>query len=458
MTTLWFQTALLPTGWADRVRIEIADGLITGIETQADAGPDDARHAIAVPGLANVHSHGFQRGMAGLAEHRGREDDDFWSWREVMYRFLDRMTPDDVEAVTALAYLEMVESGFTRVGEFHYLHHQPDGRPYANVAETAAAVAAAAAQTGIGLTLLPVYYAQGDFGAAPPTPGQRRFLNDLNRFAALLEASRAAIAGLPGAALGVAPHSLRAVTPQDLAIVTGLVPPGAPIHIHAAEQVKEVDDCVAWSGARPVQWLLDHAPVDARWCLIHATHLADDEADRLAASGAVAGLCPVTEANLGDGVFPARRYLRAGGGFGVGTDSNVRVDAADELRAVEYGQRLTARKRNVLASPERPSTGAALFAGALAGGAQALGGGGGALAERALAKGAPVDIVALDAAHPSLVARRGDALLDGWIFAGRDAVDAVWCRGRQVVSEGRGHGRADILRRYRATMTRLLAA
>ena len=454
MPTLWFETAMLPAGWADRVRIEIVDGLIAEVEQQVEAGPEDARFAIAVPGLANVHSHGFQRGMAGLTEHRGREDDDFWSWRALMYRFLDRMTPEDVEAVTALAYLEMMESGFTRVGEFHYLHHQPDGRPYAALAETATSVAAAAAQTGIGLTLLPVYYAQGDFAGAPPTPGQRRFLNDVDRFAALLEASGAAIAGLPGAVLGVAPHSLRAVTPQDLGVVTTLASQGAPIHIHAAEQVKEVDDCLAWSGARPVQWLLDHSEVDACWTLIHATHLTDDETDRLAASGAVTGVCPITEANLGDGVFPARRYLRASGGFAVGTDSNVLVDAAGELRGVEYSQRLTARKRNLLGSIERPSTGGKLFASALSGGAQALRGGGGGLAT-----GSAADIVALDGAHPSLVARGGDAILDGWIFAGgREVVEAVWCRGRKVVSEGCGHGRSHIAQRYRQTVTRLLAA
>ena len=454
MRNLWFETALLPGGWARRVRIRIEDGMIGAVQPDAATEPGDETHAIAVPGLCNVHSHGFQRGMAGLTEHRGSEADDFWTWRALMYRFLDRMTPLDVQAITALAYLEMLESGFTRVGEFHYLHHDPGGSPYGDLAEMAGAVIAAAQETGIGLTLLPVYYAQGDFGGVPPYPGQRRFVNDVDRFTALVEASRAAIANVPGAVIGVAPHSLRAVTSQDLARLIGAASPAAPIHIHAAEQVKEVQDCVAWSGARPVQWLLDNAPVDGRWTLIHATHVDDDETDRLAASGATAGLCPITEANLGDGIFPARRYLQAGGAFGVGTDSNVLIDVASELRGLEYSQRLVHRQRNVLASHARPSTGATLFSAAVAGGAGALGADGGGLAQ-----GASADVVALDADHPSLVERQGDPILDGWVFAGGSrVVQTVWSRGRKVVSNGCGHGRAAILQRYRAAMTRLLAA
>ena len=305
MASLWFERAWIGNRWERAARLRIADGRIAAIETGVAANAGDERHRVGLPGLCNVHSHGFQRGMAGLSERRSRPDDNFWSWREIMYRFLDRLTPDDVAAITAQAYVEMLEGGFTRVGEFHYLHHDPAGARYADPAEMTGAIAEAGAATGIGLTLLPVFYAHGDFGAAPPSAGQRRFLNDIDGFATLLDAARAKLSG--DANIGVAPHSLRAVTPDELAAVLALSPTG-PVHIHAAEQVKEVADCVAWSGARPVEWLLGNAAVDDRWCLIHSTHLDEGEAVRLAASGAVAGLCPITEANLGDGIFPILPY------------------------------------------------------------------------------------------------------------------------------------------------------
>src|SRR4051812_21900384 len=281
--SLFMERALLPDGWARDVRVEIAAGHFTTVTRNAAVQGGDERVAVLLPGVANVHSHGFQRGMAGLTEYRGSEADNFWSWRELMYRFVGRMTPDDLEAITALAYVEMLERGFTRVGEFHYVHHDVDGAPFGNPAEMAARVAAAANATGIALTLLPVFYAHGNFGGAPPTPGQRRFLHDVDSFARLLDASRALVEALPDAHLGVAPHSLRAVTPQQLHQVIALAP-GGPVHIHAAEQTKEVDDCVAWSGTRPVQWLLDNADVNARWCLVHATHLTAAEITQLAHS------------------------------------------------------------------------------------------------------------------------------------------------------------------------------
>ncbi|MBL8554013.1 MAG: formimidoylglutamate deiminase [Phenylobacterium sp.] len=451
MTTLWFESALLPAGWADRVRVTVdAGGLVSGVEAGVDPQPADVRHACAVPGLANLHSHAFQRAMAGLTETRGPSSDNFWTWREWMYRFLDRLTPDDVRIIAAQAYAEMLESGFTRVGEFHYLHHAPDGSAYGAPAEMAAAIAAAAEETGAALTLLPVFYAHATFGGAPPLPGQRRFICDVDGFANLMDASAAIAGRLPDGRIGVAPHSLRAVTPDELTAVAAMT--AGPVHMHAAEQVKEVDDCVAWSGRRPVEWLLDRG-LDARWCLIHATHLTAEETTGLARSGAVAGLCPITEANLGDGVFPAADYLTSGGAFGVGTDSNVVIDAAEELRALEYAQRLTQRARNVLADREGASTGAVLFRGALAGGAQAL-----ADPAAAIAAGRPADLVALDLDHPSLVGRRGDALLDAWIFgAGARSVEAVWRRGRQVVASGRHVRSAEIATAYREVLRKLLA-
>ena len=451
--SLWFNQALLPNGWAAAVRLKIAAGRIARIETGVEATAADERHGVAIPGLCNVHSHAFQRGMAGLAEVRGPADDDFWTWREVMYRFLDRLTPEQVEIIAAQAYVEMLQQGFTRVGEFHYLHNAPDGRPYDNPAELAERIVAAADATGIGLTLLPVFYAHGDFGGAAPRPGQRRFLNDLGSFSALLETSRQAIAALPDANQGVAPHSLRAVTPDELRRVLRLTA-GGPVHIHIAEQVKEVDACVAWSGVRPVEWLMSHHAIDRRWCLVHATHLDDGEVAALARSGAVAGLCPITEANLGDGVFRTRNYLGRGGRFGVGTDSNIAIDAAGELKLLEYAQRLTRRSRNVLAMREGGSAGGELFRGAAAGGWQALG-----IESGGLQVGAAADIVTLDLDHPALVGRSADALLDGWIFASSaGVVDTVWRFGSKVVEHGRHRAADAVARRYRQAITGLLAA
>ena len=446
----WFETAMLPTGWAERVRVTVSDGRISAVAEDVEPQARDHRGQVALPGLPNLHSHAFQRAMAGLTEVRGPTSDSFWTWRDLMYRFVDRLDPEMVEAVAAMAFVEMLESGFTRVGEFHYLHHDPGGRPYSDRAEMATRVASAADVTGIGLTLLPVFYAHAGFGGLPPLPGQRRFTSSLESFGRLLEASRSAVSFLPDAVVGAAPHSLRATTEQELVAVAAFA--GGPIHIHIAEQVQEVDDCLVWSGARPVAWLLDHLPVDPGWCLVHATHMTAEETRRLAASGAVAGLCPITEANLGDGLFPARDFLAGGGTFGIGSDSNVRIDATEELRLLEYGQRLYHRARNLLSLGPRRSTGAALYRGALAGGSQALG------APAALRTGASADIVVLDAQHPDLAGRSGDALLDSLVFAaGSRLIKEVWRAGVRVVENGRHRYRDQIVARYHSAMDRLTA-
>jgi formiminoglutamate deiminase len=449
---LHFATALTPDGWVRDLRVVVAGGLIASASPDTPPEPADERHAIGLPGLANLHSHAFQRGMAGLAEFPGPTTDTFWTWREVMYRFALSLTPEDAEAVAAQAYVEMLEHGFTRVGEFHYLHHDLDGQPYGNVGEMAERIAAAAAGSGIGLTLLPVFYAHSNFGGLAPTAGQRRFISGLDTFARLLEASRAAVADVDGANVGVAPHSLRAVTPEELDAVSAMAA-GGPVHMHIAEQVKEVEDCHAWSGARPVEWLLDHADVGRRWCLIHATHMNPVETAALAQTGAVAGLCPVTEANLGDGVFPAPSFMASGGRFGIGTDSNVRIGVADEMRQLEYAQRLRDRARNVMTTPGK-STGRCLFDSALAGGGAALG-----AASTGITAGAAADMVSLDADHPALVSRAGDALLDSWIFAAAPGtVDCVWTHGTKRVSAGRHPNRESVRARFAASMQRLQAS
>lgn len=452
MSRLHFASALLPSGWANDVQVVITAGAIAAVTPGVAPAAGDERHAIALPGLASLHSHAFQRGMAGLAELRGDSTDTFWTWRETMYRFALAMTPDDVAAVATLLYVEMLEQGFTRVGEFHYLHHDRDGSHYADPAEMAARIAEASEASGIALTLLPSFYAHGSFGGAAPHNGQRRFICSVDQFAKLMAASRKAIATLPGANIGIAPHSLRAMAPDELTAIIPLAD-GGPIHIHAAEQVKEVEDCLAWSGRRPVQWLLEHVPVDQRWCLIHATHTTNEEVNAFAKTGAVAGLCPITEASLGDGIFPAREFLDAGGLFGVGTDSNVLVGVADELRQLEYGQRLKYRARNVLSGGAGRSTGRTLFDHAFAGGARAL-----AQPIAGLTPGARADIVTLDAAHPSLAGRTRDAVIDGWIFAtGSGAIDCVWAGGNKVVESGRHKLRQAARERFNASVRRLVA-
>jgi len=444
--SLHFDRALMPEGWRRDVRVAITSGAISAIEIGAAARDGDERHALGVPGIANVHSHAFQRAMAGLAERRSASADNFWSWRETMYRFVLRMTPDQVEAVTAQAYLEMLEAGFTRVGEFHYLHHAPDGRPYGDVGEMSARIVAAADTTGVGLTLLPVFYAHSGFGGAASSDAQRRFVCDLDIYARLVERAHALVRTLDGAGVGLAPHSLRAATPSELEAIVQLGPTG-PLHIHIAEQIAEVDACLAWSGARPVEWLLDHVDVGPRWCLIHATHMTPEETRRLASSGAVAGLCPITEANLGDGLFNATGFAGSGGRFGIGTDSNVQISLADELRLLEYGQRLFHRARNVFGEPSG-STGRALFDGAQRGGALALG------REPGLRLGADADIVTL---RPDAIGRDDDDALDAWIFSGGAWVDCVFARGRGVVRDGEHIARGAIRDRFRATMLQLLA-
>jgi formimidoylglutamate deiminase len=444
MQKLILDQALLSGGWARNVAIDIDGGVIRAVQPNAVSEDREQIAGIALPGLPNLHSHTFQRGMAGLAETRGPVGDSFWTWRQVMYRFLGQLTPDDVEAIAAFAMMEMLEGGFTALAEFHYLHHDINGRPYGDIAELSGRIASAAHETGMGLTLLPVFYAQGGFGAAAPTEGQRRFINDVSSFARLLEGAHKAVSELDDAVVGIAPHSLRAVTPDSLREVLALHPSG-PIHIHVAEQVKEVEDCMAWSGQRPVAWLLDHAPVDERWCLIHATHLNEGETLAIAASGAVAGLCPITEANLGDGIFNGPEYLTVGGAFGTGSDSNIEISASAELKMFEYSQRLKHRARNVLAQSEGQSTGRSLYDGALKGGARALG-----RKIGAIEVGHRADLVILDQAHADLAALSGDRLLDSYIFvAGKAAIDTVIVGGKLVVSGGRHRNRNAISARYK---------
>ena len=451
MVKVRFEWMWTPGGWVrDRV-LRVSNGAITSV-SEPEANDATKRHAgYVLPGLTSLHSHAFQRGMAGLAETRGTGPESFWTWREVMYGFLDRLTPDDVRDIAAMAYVEMAERGFTSAVEFHYLHHDVDGRPYANRAAMAEAIVEAARDAGIGLTLLPTLYRFGGFGGVAPGHGQRRFINSPDDFEALVAASSHAIRAHDDARLGLALHSLRAVEPADIARAMRMLD-GAPLHIHAAEQKKEVADCIAWSGRRPVRWLLDTVGLDARWCVIHATHMDADETRDLAETGAVAGLCPVTEANLGDGIFPATAFVDAGGAFGIGTDSNVLISAGEELRTLEYGQRLRDCQRVRLAAAGQ-SVGARLYAEALAGGARASG-----RVVGRLERGARADWIALDETDPVLAGAREETILDRAVFAAPTLpIKDVWIGGRRVVRHGRHVRRDTIGRRFAATMARLTA-
>lgn len=440
--------ALIGDEIVPNVRIVVAaDGTIAAV-TQGGEGERIA--GVVVPGVPNLHSHAFQRAMAGLTERAGPQGDNFWRWREVMYGFLARLTPDDVEAIAAQLYAECLLHGYTSVAEFHYLHNAPDGSAYADGAEMSRRIVAAAETAGIGLTLLPVLYRHSNFGGAPATEGQRRFVMSVDAYARLCtDLARTA-------QVGIAPHSLRAVTPQELADAIALADtlgPGTPIHIHAAEQMKEVEDCIAWSGQRTVQWLLRHSPVDARWCLVHATHIDASERAGLARSGAAAGLCQTTEANLGDGVSPLRRYLDEGGRFGIGSDSNVATSPIEELRWLEYIRRLETRARNVLEHRPGASVAMALYSRARSGGAQALGRKTGEIAPGYLA-----DLVVLDPEHPALVGREGLALLDAWVFSGNATpVRDVMVAGKWAVRDGRHLHGASIRAAFGRTMHRLAA-
>ncbi|MEL7544399.1 MAG: formimidoylglutamate deiminase [Pseudomonadota bacterium] len=464
MTRIHARQALLPSGWADNVEVHVGeDGRIASVNvmetTTGDAVPPErsgewTRVDTLLPAPVNAHSHAFQRAMAGLTERRGPDlKDTFWTWRELMFRFLDQLTPDDVEAITAFVQMEMLECGYATSVEFHYLHHCPDGQPYDALAEMSERIVAAAAISGIGLTLLPVHYQYGGCDRRPLRDGQRRFGTDLDQYARLLDGANRSVASLaPDAGTGVAPHSLRAVAKDAFSSLAALAE-GRPIHLHLAEQIAEVDELVASYGKRPVEWVLDTLAPDEQWCMIHCTQMLPHETEGLARSGAIAGLCPITEANLGDGNFDGSRWLSNGGALAIGSDSNVRISLAEELRMLEYSQRLRDHSRAALATSEQ-STGRRLFDAALAGGTQAAGRDCGKIAP-----GGWADLMTLDSTSVDLDGRRGDLILDSFIFAGDDGmVRDVWSAGRHRVREGKHTDRLSIELRYRETMRQLSQA
>lgn len=446
MNTIWAETALLVDGWASHVRVDLQGTRICAVTPGAK--PEGHRVGVLLPAPSNAHSHAFQRAMAGLTERRGPSaSDSFWTWRQLMYRFLDRLDPEKIEAIAAFVQMEMLEAGYACNVEFHYLHHETDGRPYDNIAETSERIAAAAQHTGIGLTLLPVLYQYGGCDRRELGAGQIRFGNDFTRFARLHEAAGAAVEALTeDCRTGVAPHSLRAVTPEDLMPLKQLAG-DAPFHTHLAEQTAEVEEVLSALGARPVEWLLANCDVDESCCFVHCTQMAPHETIALAESGAVAGLCPITEASLGDGIFDCVRWMDNGGAFAIGSDSNIRIALSEEIRLLEYSQRLRDHSRAALATPAR-STGHRLFQAAAEGGAKAAGRDSGSIAA-----GRVADLLALDSGHVDLAGRAGDLILDSFLFAGDDRmITDVFSAGRHMVREGRHIRRVSITNAYRKAM------
>ena len=456
MPDLFFSQALLYGGWARDVLVSVhPTGAISDVRIDAEPGAAARVAGIAVPGVPNAHSHAFQRAIAGLTEGGSPSGDTFWSWRDRMYAFLERLTPDDVEAIAAQLYVELLRHGYTTVAEFHYLRNDPDGAPYADPTEMGRRVLAAAETAGIGLTLLPTLYRASDFGGTLATEGQRRFVATVDEILQDIQSLGAAAAASKNVRMGLALHSLRAVPPEDLtAAIDGLDSDGPrlPVHIHVAEQTAEVEACLEWCGQRPVEWLLEHAPVDSRWCLVHATHMTSEEMDALIDRTAVVCVCPTTEANLGDGIFPLQEFESGFGRWAIGSDSHVSVGPAAELRLLEYAQRLTRRERNVARAYEGHSTGRSLLENAWRSGADAC-----ARAVGSIRIGHRADIVVLDGDHPALVGRTEDEILDSWIFSGEDTpVRDVMVGGAWVIRDGRHEREEEVAARYRETVVGLV--
>jgi len=457
--SLLAEYAYLPGGWRRNVLLEWnADGMLTAVTPDSTAATPGVAYAAGpvLPGMPNLHSHAFQRAMAGLTEYRANATDTFWSWRDLMYRFAARISPEGLGAIAQWLYIEMLKAGYTSVCEFHYVHHTPDGTRYMNPAELAQRVVDAAKHTGIGMTMLPVLYQYSGFGSRAPRADQQRFINTPDSLLDLLAKLRHARGEDASLRYGVAPHSLRAVSEDSLRAVLGgldAMLPGAPVHIHIAEQTAEVDACLETEGARPVQWLLDRFDVDSRWCLVHATHVDASETVALAKSGAIAGLCLTTEANLGDGIFPAQEYLEAKGRFGVGSDSHIGVDWRSELRLLEYGQRLSRRQRNVLASAEATHVADRLYAAALDGGARATG-----RPVGALQPGHRADWLVLDADHASIAGHAPDSWLSGVVFCehGESPVRDVYAGGEKLVDNRRHRDEERAYAQYRVALADLL--
>ncbi|KJZ16107.1 N-formimino-L-glutamate deiminase [Marinomonas sp. S3726] len=448
------EQALFPQGWKTNVRIEVENGLIHSLSS--DASPEGATllSGPTLPSLANLHSHAFQRAMAGMAEVSLNPNDSFWSWRDLMYKMVHKLTPDDVRIIATQLYIDMLKAGYTQVAEFNYLHHDPKGQTYHQLNEMGLQLAQAGDQAGLGVTLLPVLYSHSGFGGQAPNEGQARFINSTEQYLALHQASQDSLAGHKLHKMGVCFHSLRAVTQGQIQEVMAELGQASnktmPIHIHIAEQQKEVRDSVAFSGQRPVQWLANEIGLDERWCLVHATHLDQNEVTAIAKSGAVAGLCPTTEANLGDGIFPGVDYIAQGGRWGIGSDSHVSLSLVEELRTLEYSQRFRDEQRNRLYKEGEHHVGDYLFQAARQGGNQAC------QVNLGLEIGNRADFMVLDNRHPFIAASKNEDLLNRWLFAtNENLIRHVYVAGNQVINDFKHQAEAQSNLEFTALLKRL---
>lgn len=446
-----FTSAWLPEGWRRNVVISVDPGGDI-VDISADDTVTTARmiNGAALAGMPNIHSHAFQRAMAGLAEQRGGSDDSFWSWRETMYEYASQMTPECLNAIAAQLYADMVKAGYTSVCEFHYLHSHGGNRSHEERLAMCQALIDAATTAGIGLTLMPTLYQTSDFGAAPPSERQKQFTMETRQYLDLLGTLRQSPQRSAQVEIGMALHSLRAVPPESLRMVLDAQRDARTIHIHIAEQEREVQASLQHLGQRPIEWLLEHARVGKRWCLVHATHVTPAEVQGIAASGAVVGLCPTTEANLGDGIFPMETFLEAGGEFAIGSDSHISLSPIEELRWLEYQARLLRRQRNVL-TRDGLSGGALLWRKACDAGAAVTG-----RSVGTLAVGKRADLLVLDLASPLFAGRSDTAIVDTFVFAGTsESVRDVMVGGRWLVQERRHFAETAIAAGYRRALQKL---
>ncbi len=457
---LYAENILLDDGWASNQTITIEQGIITAIESGMIDGAEIAKGAV-IPGMVNCHSHAFQRAFAGFSEQGSEGQDSFWTWRKIMYQFLAQLTEIDAKNIAKQLYIEMLKMGYTRVAEFHYLHHDIDGSNYsdnsAELATMAQAIFEAAKESGIGLTLLPVLYQHSGFGEQPPTDGQKRFINSTEQFNQLVSDSFSLSKQFPNTNVGIAPHSLRAVDKTSLKSAIKHVralDKQAPVHIHISEQQKEVDDCLNHYGKRPVQWLLDNIELDKHWCLIHATHLDESERKGIIAKEAIAGICPTTEANLGDGIFPTTEFMAENGTIAIGSDSHISVNPIEELRWLEYAQRLIRQQRAILATKEQASVGQNLWQQAAIGGAQSTNSNTGCLAI-----GKQADLVVLDSNKTQLFANANQHLLDSVIFASQQSpVSDVMVNGQWKIKNQQHTEQAQTSEKFALLLKKLSAS
>ncbi len=444
MITIFAQTALLENGWANEVEIKISDHgqiqeITFDITNTADMSVD-----VLIPAPVNAHSHAFQRAMAGLTERRGPTGSDtFWTWRKLMFKFLNQLTPDHIERICAFVQMEMLEAGFATNVEFHYLHHQPGGQEYNKLSEMSDRIASATLQSGIGLTILPVLYQYGGCDKSNLTGGQIRFGNSFDQYIKLYQELSETIKYLPAdTTTGLSAHSLRAVGRNELIKISELAG-DKPLHMHAAEQIAEVEEVLSIWGKRPIEWILENLPINSNWCLIHCTQMLPHETLQLSATGAVAGLCPITEANLGDGIFDGVNWLSNGGAIAIGSDSNINISLAEEIRSLEYSQRLRDKSRARLATEDK-STARRIFDAIVAGGAKASG-----RKTGIIGVGYWADLMSIKSSDINLLQAKEDSILDSFAFTNEQAfIENVWSAGRHMVKNGQHINRKYITENY----------